>query len=144
MGKSSGLLTVAVSSAILMGLFANLPSAQAKNSCVAKLVDNSYDCNFKDNDFPPFTECWTFLSGGVSQYFDLNNGPDEYGCGCDVTGGSHSPSFNSSPNSFECSDSEAPFLLMGKIKGNKLSVQGVGSDGEQYVATCTLRSSPCL
>jgi hypothetical protein len=144
MGRSSGLVTAAVCSAILVGMFANLPSAEAKSTCQAKLVDNSYDCNFKDNDFPPFTECWTFVTGGVSQYFDLFNGFDDYGCGCNATGGFNSPSYNESSSAFECSDHSAPFLLIGKIKGKKLSVQGVGSTGEQYIGTCTLRSSPCL
>ena len=144
MGGSRGLVTVAVCSAILVGLFANLPSAEANGTCQAKVVDKSYDCNFKDNNFPPFTECWNIGTGGVSQYFDVNNGFDEYGCGCDVTGSTNSPSFNNSANNFECTDSSAPFMFIVKIKGKKLSVQGVGSDGEQYVGTCTLRSSPCI
>ncbi len=142
MSRSSFLVRVAVCSAILVGLFANSPSAEAGN-CESKLVNHSYNCVFKDNDFPPFPECWDLFTGGVSQYFDMYNG-DEYGCGCDAKGSPNSPSFNNSPNTFECSDEFAPYSFMGKINGKKLSVQGIGADGEQYVGTCTLRTSPCL
>ena len=142
MGRSSFLLSAAVCSAILVGLFANSPIAEAKGSCQAKLVDNSYDCTFKDNDFPPFTECWNFFTGDVSQYFDMDNN-DDYGCGCDAKGSSNAPSFNNSANTFECTDNFAPFMFIGKIDGKKLVVQGVGSNGEQYVGTCALRSTPC-
>jgi hypothetical protein len=141
MVRSRILVTVAVCSAILVGLFANSPSAEAGN-CEAKLVNHSYNCVFQDNDFAPFTECWDIGTGGVSQYFDMYNGV-EYGCGCDATGSANSPKFNNSANTFECSDSEAPFTFIGKIDGKKLVVQGVGSTGEQYVGTCTLRTSVC-
>ena len=139
MGRSTGLVVVAVFSAIVMGLFANSPSAEAGGNCQAKLVGKSYDCSFNDNDSGPFTECWDFFTGGDSQYFDLDNGED-YGCACDASGSSK---FNHSANTFECSDSVAPYSFNGKIEGKKLSVQGVGADGEQYIGTCTLRSSPC-
>ena len=140
MGRSSGLVVVAVFSAIVMGLFANSPSAQAGGNCQAKLVGKSYDCSINDNDYPSFTQCWDFFTGGDSQYFDLNNGQTDFGCACDASGPSK---FNDSANTFECSDSAAPYSYNGKIEGKKLSVQGVGADGEQYIGTCTLRSSPC-
>jgi hypothetical protein len=145
MGRSTGLVAVAVFSAIVMGMFANSTSAEAKGNCQAALVGKSYNCSFTDNDFPPFQECWGFFTGGVSRYFDLNNGVDDYGCACDPTGSSNSPSFDNSSNTFECSGSNnvTSFLFNGKIGGKKLSVQGVGSSGEQYVGTCTPRSSSC-
>ncbi len=121
-------------------LLVNFSSVEAGGNCQAKLVGKSYDCNFTDNDFPPFTECWTFFTGGVSQYFDFDNGFADYGCACNPMGSS----FDKSPSSFECSDNTAPFSINGKIKGKKLSVQGVGSPGEQYIGNCMLRSSPCF
>ena len=123
-----------------MGLFANAPSAEAGGNCQAKLVGKSYDCNLNDNDFGPFTECWEFFTGGDSQYFDLDNGQTDFGCACDASGPSK---FDHSADTFECSDSAAPYSYNGKIEGKKLSVQGVGASGEQYIGTCTLRSSPC-
>lgn len=141
MRQISGLVAAAFVSAIVMVLFAS--SAQAKGNCQAKLVGNSYNCSFVDNDFPPFTECWDFFTGGVSQYFDLANGSD-YGCACEPSGKLNSAVFDNSSSAFECTDDGAPFTLNGKISGKKLSVQGIGADGEQYVGTCTLSSSPCL
>jgi hypothetical protein len=140
MSKSFALATVIVSSAVFAGLFARVPSAQAKDTCESKLVDKSYQCSFTDNDSAPFDECFHFFTGGSSQYFDLDNGAD-YGCGCDAKG---ADSFNSSANTFECSDNLGAFMFVGKINGKKLSVQGVGSDGEQYVGTCVIRSTPCI
>jgi hypothetical protein len=122
-------------------LLANVWSAEAgPGNCEAKLADHSYDCNFKDNDFPPFSDCLEFVTGGVSQYFDGVLGPTDFGCACNASGSS----FDKSPNSFECSDNSEAFSLNGKIKGKKLAVQGVGSTGEQYVGTCTPRSSSCF
>src|SRR5260370_26416905 len=141
MGRSSGLVTVAVCSAILVGLFANLPSAEAKSSCQAKLVDNSYDCTFNDNNFPPFSDCYEFVTGGASQYFDLFSGGGDWGCACDASGSSN---FDSSSSTFYCSFASDAFLVNGKVKGKKLSIQGIGSTGEQWIGTCTQRSSPCF
>ncbi|MGH7925299.1 MAG: hypothetical protein ACREQH_12000 [Candidatus Binatus sp.] len=143
MGRSIRLVGVAVFSAIVIGVFASSPSAEAMGNCQAKLVGNSYDCNFTDNNFPPFSNCYEFATGGESQYFDLYH-PIDWGCACDAKGSSNSPSFNSSSNTFECSDDSAPFLVNGKIKGKKLLVQGIGSNGEQWIGTCTLRSSACF
>jgi hypothetical protein len=139
MKRSANFLTVLMLSAVVI-LLANLSSAEAGGNCQAKLVGKSYDCNFTDNDFPPYSFCLEFGTGGVSQYFDVLLGSADYGCACDPTGSS----FDKSSSTFECSDNVDPFSLNGKIKGKKLSVQGVGSDGEQYIGACTLRSSPCL
>jgi hypothetical protein len=144
MRKSGGLVAVAVFSAIVMVvLFANSPSAEAKGNCQAKLLESSYNCSFVDNDFAPFTECWDFFTGGTSQYFDLDNSVEDYGCACDPSGNLNRAVFDNSSSSFECEDSARFFLLTGKINGKKLSVQGVGASGEQYVGTCTISSSPC-
>ncbi len=139
MKRSVMFLTVLVLSALTV-LLANWSSAEAGGNCQFKLVGKSYDCNFNDNDYPPFSNCLEFGVGGVSQYFDGALGPTDFGCACNAEGSS----FDKSPSSFECSDSTEAFSLNGKIKGKKLSVQGVGSLGEQYVGTCTLRSSPCF
>ena len=143
MRKSTGLLAVAMFSAVVMVLFANSPSAEAKGNCQAKLLQNSYNCSFVDNDFPPFTECWDFFTGGLSQYFDLDNSVEDYGCACDPAGKFNSAVFDNSSSSFECEDGERFYVLTGKISGKKLSVQGIGASGEQYVGTCTISSSPC-
>jgi|ERR1700722_7378507 len=139
MKRGVSFLTVLVLSAVTVVL-ANAWSAEAGGTCEGKLLNNSYDCNFNDNVFGPSSDCLEFGTGGVSQFFDGVLGTADYGCACDVAGGS----FDRSSNTFECSDDGAPFSLNGKIKGKKLSVQGVGSSGEQYFATCTLRSSPCF
>jgi hypothetical protein len=140
MKRATGLITLLISSAFAIGLFANSPTAVASGNCGAKLLDKSYDCSLTDNEFGPSTQCWNFFSGGDSQYFDMDNG-DDYGCGCDASGSSN---FDHSDSAFECTDSAGPFSYNGKIKGKKLSVQGIGADGEQAIGTCTLRSSPCL
>lgn len=144
MGRSNVVRLMIVCSAIVTGLLASSPSAKAGGNCEAKLVSKSYDCSFSDNDFPPFTECWSFFTGGASQYFDLDNGFDDYGCACNPAGSTNTALFDNSGSAFECSDNNQPFMFNGKIKGKKLSVQGVGSSGEQYVGTCVPRSSPCL
>ena len=139
MKRSASFLTVLVLSAVAV-LLANWSSAEAGGgNCEGKLVSKSYDCNFTDNDFPPYSFCLEFGTGGASRYFDVVLGSADYGCACDPTGSS----FDESSSTFECSDNVDPFSLNGKIKGKKLSVQGVGSDGEQYIGTCTQRSSPC-
>jgi len=135
-------MVVMVFSAVAMVLIANSQSASGGN-CEGKLFGNSYDCSFKDNNTPPFNDCFEFGTLHISQFFDLGSDAAAWGCACDATG-SNSPSFNSSSSAFECSDDEAPFLVNGKIKGKKLSVQGIGADGEQFIGTCTLRSSPCF
>lgn len=139
MRRSVSFLTVLRLSAVTVLLF-NLSSAEAGGNCEGKLVNNSYNCNFTDNDFPPFSDCLKFGTGGVSQYFDGILGPSDFGCACNASGSS----FDKSPSSFECSDPNESFSLNGKIKGKKLSVQGVGSTGEEYIGTCTLRSAPCF
>ena len=144
MHRSAGFVVVAGFSAIVMVLFANSSYAERNRNCEAKIVNNSYDCTFEDNDFPAFTDCFEFVTGGTSQNFDLLDVTFDYGCACDATGSSDSPSFNHSSSAFECTTSQAPFLFNGKIEGKKLSVQGIGSDGSQYVGTCTLRDSPCF
>jgi len=141
--KSGSLTVVAVFFAVVMGLFANSPSAEAKGNCEAKVLNKSYDCEFQDNDFGTFSECWEFFDGGVSQYFDVENGFDDYGCACDPKGSFNSTLFDSSSNALECSDEDEAFSYNVKISGNKLTVQGVGAEGEQYVAICRLRSSLC-
>ena len=142
MKRLASFLTVLMLCALVTVLLGNLSSADAGN-CEAKLVNHSFDCNF-DDTLGPFGECLEFVTGGVSPFFDLFFGSFDYGCGCDATGPASSPSFNNSSSSFECSRSDAPFMVIGTIKGKKISVQGIGSDGEQYIATCTPRSSPCF
>jgi hypothetical protein len=145
MTRSTGLMTVAVFSSLAMVLFANSRSAEAAGNCQDKLVGNSYDCNVADNQTPKFTECFSFQTGVISQYFDLDiNSVLTLGCACYAKGSSKSPSFNSSSTNFACSELGGPeFLYIGTVKGKKLSIQGVAEDGEQDIGTCTLRSSPC-
>src|SRR5580700_5335721 len=106
MKRSANFLTVLMLSAVVI-LVANLSSAEAGGNCQAKLVDKSYDCNFTDNDFPPFSDCLVFATGGVSQYFDGLLGSTDYGCACDPKGSS----FDKSSSTFECADSSSFFML---------------------------------
>ncbi len=142
MRKSTGLGVVALS-AIVMALFANLSSAEARGNCEAKLVGNSYDCAYVNNSGPG-TECLEFVTGGTSIYFDgIYDGTVDFGCGCDSKGSLNSPSFDASSNTYECSLNGEPYLVIGTIKGKKLSNQGLDAEGDQYIETCTLRSTPC-
>ena len=112
MKRSDGFLTILMLSAALTVLLASSPGAEAAGNCQSKLVGKSYDCSFIDNDFAPFTECWDFFTGGFSQYFDFDNGFDEYGCACNPVGSS----FNASPSAFECSDNFRALLDKRKNK----------------------------
>ena len=143
MSRITGFVVIAVCSAIVMALIVNAPSAEAGGNCQAKLAGNSYECNFKDNDFPPFSYCFDFVTGGTSPDFDLHYSNVDSGCVCDATGSASSPSFDNSSTKFDCVDTSGAFMLTGTIKGKKLSIQGIGADGEEYVGTCTLRNSPC-
>jgi hypothetical protein len=143
MSRTTGFVVIAVCSAIVMGLIVNVPSVEARGNCQAKLVGHSYDCNFKDNMFPPFSFCFEFATGGLPTDFDLHYSGVDNGCVCDATGSARSPSFGSSSTKFDCVDTAGAFMLTGTIKGKDLSIQGVGADGEESVGTCTLRNSPC-
>lgn len=143
MSRSTGFGVVALS-AIVMALFANLSSAEAGGNCEAKLVGNSYDCKYV-NGGGPGTECLEFVTGGISIYFDaIYDGSVDFGCGCDSKGSVKSPSFDASSDTYECSlPGDPSYLVIGTIKGKKLSNQGLGAEGSQYIETCTLRSTPC-
>lgn len=82
MSRSTGFGVVALS-AIVMLLFANLPSAEADGNCQDKLVRNSYDCSYVNNSGTG-TQCLEFVTGGISSYLDaIYNGETEFGYGCD-------------------------------------------------------------
>ena len=140
MGRSAGLLVVAMSCAFSMGLVGNPSSTEAGGNCQAKLVGNSYDCNLKISGSSPETFCFEFQTGGISANFDLFS-VNDYGCTCDTTGSFKSPSFDSSSSAFECVDDGTQ--INGKIKSKKLSGQIAVIDGTSAIYTCTLRSSPC-
>ena len=141
--RTTGFVVIAVCSAIVMGLIVNAPSVEAGGACQAKLAGHSYDCNFKDNMFPPFSFCFTFATGGFSPDFDLHYSGLDDGCVCDATGSARSPSFGHSSTKFDCVDTTGGFMWTGTVKGKNLSIQGVGADGEESVGGCTLRNSPC-
>jgi hypothetical protein len=143
MSRTTGFVVIAVCSAIVMGLIVNAPSVEARGNCQAKLAGHSYDCDFKDNMFAPFSFCFDFATGGTSPDFNLHYSGVDNGCVCDATGSASSPSFDNSSTKFGCVDTTGAFMINGTIKGKKLSIQGIGADGEESVGTCTLRNSPC-
>jgi hypothetical protein len=143
MGRTTGFVVIAVCSVIVMGLIVNVPSVEAGGDCQAKLAGHSYECNFKDNDFAPYSFCFEFETGGTSPDFDLYYSGVDSGCACDATGSAKSPSFDDSSTKFDCVDTTGGFTFTGTVKGKNLSVQGIGADGEESVGTCTLRDSPC-
>lgn len=64
MQRPTGVAAVAVFSAIVMGLFARSPYAEAGGNCEAKLAGKSYNCSWVVSDGPSFTECDEFVTGG--------------------------------------------------------------------------------
>ncbi len=137
-------LLVVTCSVFAVSLLATSFSANAGGNCAGKLDGNSYECNYINSEGGTGSECISFGTGAYSTHFDAGyDGIDEYGCACDPKGAS----FDASSNTYECSEpSTSPtfsYLLVGKIKGKKLSEQGLAADGFQYVESCTLRSSPC-
>jgi hypothetical protein len=147
MHKLVRLLMVATTLAFVAGVVGNPTSAQAGGggNCQAKLVGKSYDCSAKYSNLPPTSDCFEFISGGVSQDFDLViDGDVEYGCSCDTTGSFNSPSFDSSPTAFECVSTASSFLLNAKIKGKKVNGQGTSEGGDSVIFTCQVRTSSCF
>ena len=139
-----GVVAVAVFSAIVMGMLANSPSAEA--NCQDKLVGKSFNCNEKDSAGSPSSGCIEFETGGFSDNFDIffSEGAD-YGFSCQTTGGFKTPSFNNSSTSVECVEPNTNFELTGALKGKKFSGGGANSSGtDSFVLSCTLSSTPCF
>ncbi len=137
-------LLVVTFSVFAVSLLATSFSANAGGNCEGKLLGNSYECNYVNSEGSSGSECISFGTGVYSVHFDAGyDGADEYGCACDPKGSS----FDASSNTYQCSEpsSSATFsyLLIGTIKGKKLSEEGLAADGFQYTEKCTLRSSPC-
>lgn len=144
MSRSARVLAGTVFSAIVMLLFANLPSAQAGADCQSKLIGNTYNCTYTDNESNTSTECITFSTGGTSRYFDaVYDGTYDLGCACDASGSLGSAKFDASSDTFECSYTGGPELVTGKVKGKKLTNQGIEADGYQFIEQCTLTSESC-
>ena len=80
MQRPTGVAAVAGFSAIVMGLFARSPYAEAGGNCEAKLAGKSYNCSWVVSDGPSFTECDEFVTGGVSSFFDFLFSSMDWGC----------------------------------------------------------------
>lgn len=145
MWQRTGVVAVAVFSAIVMGMFASSPNAEA--NCQEKLVDKSFNCSEKDSSSStPSTGCVEFETGGFSQHFDIifSEGAD-YGCSCQTIGSFSSPSYNDSSTSIECVEPNTHFELTAKLKGKKFSGQGADASGtDSFVLSCTLSPTPCF
>jgi len=149
MKRSVSFPAVLMFSVVVTFLLANLSSAKAGGgNCQTKLAGNSYTCVVTFSDSPPADDCFEFATGGLSSLFDLHReeGDLDYGCACQTTGSSKSPSFDASANAFECAADPVGegFEITGKVKGHKLSGQANNSTGESAVFTCTLSATPCF
>ena len=144
MRRRTGVVAVAVFSAIALGMFAYSASAEA--NCQDKLVGKSFNCTSKESEFGTNTGCIEFETGGVSSHFDaLFSGGADYGCSCQTTGGFNSPSFNDSSSSFECDEPDTAFEFTAKLKGKKITGGGANASGaDSFVLSCTLSSTPCF
>ena len=146
--RTQVVIAFAVFSTLVLGIVTAPASSLAGGNCMAKLVGSSaiapgFDCNVKSFAGGVTTvteECWTFASGGHSQYFDIytETGITElpqYGCACDTTGSYNSPRFDSSSDQFECAD-EMGGQLQGKVKGKKITGQSSDAEGNAAIFTC--------
>jgi hypothetical protein len=144
MSRSVGFgVAVTAVAALAMVLCANSPSALAGGNCQDKLVGNTYNCTYSANDGTMGTDCVAFSSGG-SGYFDaLYSGVVSYTCVCVASGSLSSPKFDASSSAYECTRGDFPESISGKVKGKKLTDQGVEGDGSQFIEECTITSTPC-
>jgi hypothetical protein len=143
MSRSEFGVAVAAFAALAMVLFANSPSAQAGGNCADKLVGNSYNCTYAQDDGNSGTECLEFSSGGSSYFDAVYDGTFPYTCTCIASGSVDSPKYDASSSAFECTAGDFPESIYGKVKGKKLTDQGVNDEGGQYIEQCTITSTPC-
>jgi hypothetical protein len=146
MFKSGRLSAVITGLAFAMGFVGITSSAQAGGNCQAKLVGKSYDCNEKYSYSTADTGCYEFVTGGISDNFDLIiDGGADYGCACDTKGSFKSPSFDSSSSAFGCISTDIGYLINGKIKDKKkITGQGIDESGDSVIISCEVRATPCF
>jgi hypothetical protein len=143
MRRSIGLL-VAVFFTLAISMLAGSLSASATGNCQGKLVGKFYNCTNAQAGFTTGTVCAEFVTGGISENFDMIFGDSDYGCTCYATGTAHKPSYDSSSSSFSCIEESVDFDFFGKVSGKKLTMQGADSNGEDsYIDNCTETSTPC-
>jgi hypothetical protein len=143
MGKRKILFAGVIVSAFAM-LLANSFPAEAAGNCQGKLVGKFYTCTNAQEGFATGTICAAFVTGGISENFDMMFGSADYGCTCYATGTAKKPAYDSSSSSFSCIEESTDFDFFGKISGKKLTMQGADSDGgDSYIDNCTETSTPC-
>src|SRR5580692_637661 len=140
--------TIFLAVLIVFAVFTNLSSAEAKTkkgNCEEALTPKSYTCDEQYSDGSTDTACYEFVTGGVSENFDLfvDNSSSDYGCSCDTKGSSKSPDFDASSSSFQCV-SNFSVAISGSVKKDKLNINGIVGDGNVVIATCVESSTPCF
>jgi hypothetical protein len=137
MGKGKILFRGVVVIAFAMALLAISFSAEAGGgNCQSKLVGNSYNCNQNEQGIGANSFTAEFETGGMSQYFDVDYGGDDYGCSCNTVGSVEVPEYDSSGDDFECISTFTGYMISGKVKGKKLSGQGTSEFGDGFIFTC--------
>jgi hypothetical protein len=155
---------VGVAAAIMVGIAAmayagpyeggrahtNAQLTKPKPTCATILGNRSYDCNIQASFGNGFTDCYNFISPGVtSAQFDLF--PTELGatlgCSCNPSGSLKKPKFNQSKQ-FACVGDAAgtQYTFEGKVSGNGKKITGgrdASSTGNTYILTCLVRDTPC-
>jgi hypothetical protein len=150
MRRSASFLALVIFSAFATVLLCNPSFAEFVHSrdCQDKLVGNSYKCTytffFGNAGAVTHNNCVEFITGGLSQNFDLVSNDGSLGCACEELGSFKSPSTKASANAFECvGDPVNVVQFHGKVESNKLDGQASEESGVVIVFDCKKRSTPC-
>ncbi len=126
--RSSTSLWVAIFSIFALSLLA-VSSANAVSNCQDKLIGKSYTCEMNEEGGVEETITFEFVTGGLSEDFDLVIEPaTHYGCVCESKGSVNNPSYDSSSSAFMC-ESSFGFMAVGKVNGKKITGQGTNAAG---------------
>jgi hypothetical protein len=115
----------------------------ASANCASKLVGTSWNCAWACNDSSSGTNCIEFGHYGLSTDFDayITAYSSNEGCTCQSSGSPSKPKFESSKNSFICSEQDYSSSELGKITGKKLFLQYSDYLGYACVETCRKNSA---
>jgi len=154
MRRSASFPALVMLCAFAIVLIGNSSFAESpRGTCQDKLVGNSYDCIYTffsgDYGFTDKSVCIEFVTGGLSQNFDLvgvlGSLSSDYGCACEKKGSFRAPSFDASANAFECvGDLVNVVQFHGKVESNKVRGQASEESGVTIVFDCTKRFTACF
>jgi len=116
----------------------------ASADCGTALIGTSWNCTYICNDSSsPGEECAEFGHYGLSTDFDayVTDFDGDDGCTCESSGTEKKPKFESSPNTFLCSETIYPSTFLGKISGKSLTMQYSDAYGYNCLYACTKNSS---